>query len=75
MLHNRLRRFLPFHVSYKRLQTEREPEEADEDVSECLGDIQPAGGFSWLEYVIFLWLGVSMLWAWYVCRDYLDDST
>ena len=22
--------------------------------------------FSWLEYSIFLWMGVSMLWAWYV---------
>lgn len=21
--------------------------------------------FSWLEYAIFVWLGVAMLWAWY----------
>ena len=30
--------------------------------SEVLSDTS----FSWLEYSIFLWMGVSMLWAWYV---------
>lgn len=23
--------------------------------------------FSWTEYLIFLWLGVAMLWPWYAC--------
>lgn len=24
--------------------------------------------FSWHDYTVFLFLGVSMLWAWYVCK-------
>lgn len=69
MLSSRLRRLLPFHVSYERLQNERESGEEQDDLQECLGERQLAPSFSWLEYVIFLWLGVSMLWAWYVRQD------
>jgi hypothetical protein len=35
---------------------------------------RPKKPFSWLEYGIFLLLGVSMLWAWYVSLVPVDDS-
>lgn len=39
----------------------------DDDVSISDGEsIQPTSSFSWLEYSIFLLLGIAMLWAWYV---------
>lgn len=25
--------------------------------------------FSWIEYGIFVWLGIAMLWAWYARHD------
>ena len=40
-----------------------EPEDGDD---ETLTSIREGVPFSWLEYSVFLLLGVAMLWAWYV---------
>lgn len=55
---------------------QREYERIGEDESEAAAfeaderlqgsGLLPDVSFSWLEYSIFLWMGVSMLWAWYV---------
>lgn len=31
--------------------------------------------FSWVEYSVFLLLGISMLWAWYVAYQYTGPPT
>jgi equilibrative nucleoside transporter 1/2/3 len=36
----------------------------DESTQEGSDDGAPEAPFSWVEYVIFLLLGIAMLWAW-----------
>ncbi|KAL1305844.1 hypothetical protein AAFC00_004001 [Neodothiora populina] len=38
--------------------------QSTDDEREDDDEIQPTTGFSWLEYLVFLTLGVAMLWAW-----------
>ncbi|GAD95619.1 nucleoside transporter family [Paecilomyces variotii No. 5] len=50
---------------YEPLRDEAQVDELDDDVSVSHDEArQPASGFSWLEYSIFLLLGIAMLWAW-----------
>jgi solute carrier family 29 (equilibrative nucleoside transporter), member 1/2/3 len=40
--------------------------DAIDDMGTSFHEDAPKAEFSWVEYIIFLLLGVSMLWAWYV---------
>lgn len=54
---------------YERLHDEAQVDELDDDVSVSNSEPrQSTSNFSWLEYSIFLLLGIAMLWAWYVFR-------
>jgi hypothetical protein len=57
---------------YEPLQDEARADEFDDDISISDAEsIRATSRFSWLEYSIFLLLGIAMLWAWYVscfCR-------
>ncbi|PGH21633.1 hypothetical protein AJ80_03066 [Polytolypa hystricis UAMH7299] len=67
MVVSRVRQLLAPRVSYERLQDGRDPEERDEDDIHdgvAASTVLAEPPFSWLEYAIFLWMGVSMLWAW-----------
>lgn len=47
----------------------RDEAQVDDDDGVSISDgesTQPTSSFSWLEYSIFLLLGIAMLWAWYV---------
>lgn len=50
--------------TYEPIQDEREDDE--EEVEEYVDESQSSARFSWVEYSIFLLLGIAMLWAWYV---------
>ena len=64
MLRSRLQQFFQRRPSYGRLEDgERDPDEVDNGDLRNETTLPP---FSWLEYGIFVWMGVSMLWAWYV---------
>jgi solute carrier family 29 (equilibrative nucleoside transporter), member 1/2/3 len=39
-------------------------EDTEEGDDETLTSLQEGVPFSWLEYMVFLLLGVAMLWAW-----------
>ncbi|KAK2813345.1 hypothetical protein FQN50_000660 [Emmonsiellopsis sp. PD_5] len=60
-LEDRLRRLVR-RASYEQLLNEPEAGEVDEGLA--YEAEEPGLPFSWLEYSVFLWLGVSMLWAW-----------
>ena len=61
---DRIRQLLSGRTSYEPLEDETDAR----DIDDGLGDdaVTPAAEFSWVEYTIFLLLGNSMLWAWYV---------
>ena len=39
-------------------------DETDDDEDDTLTSLREEVPFSWLEYLVFLLLGVAMLWAW-----------
>lgn len=45
-----------------------EPLDNGQESDEPTGPKDPQSAFSWFEYAIFLLLGISMLWAWYILR-------
>ncbi|KAJ9358977.1 nucleoside transporter [Paecilomyces variotii] len=50
---------------YEPLRDEAQVDDDEDDVSISDGEsTQPTSSFSWLEYSIFLLLGIAMLWAW-----------
>ncbi|WEW61741.1 hypothetical protein PRK78_007235 [Emydomyces testavorans] len=62
MLRSHLQRLFNPPRSYERLGEE---DREQDEIEACVTPEAPASApFSWLEYGIFLWLGVSMLWAW-----------
>ncbi|ODH13350.1 hypothetical protein ACO22_07345 [Paracoccidioides brasiliensis] len=69
MLENRLRGLLERRQqSYEQLRDEADDEVIDHGVS-CSDSGLPledyaSSPFSWLEYSIFFWMGMNMLWAW-----------
>ena len=63
---DRLKNMLRSHQQYEPLQDGAEGYHHDEnDEDSELQDADHAQPFSWVEYTVFLWLGVAMLWAWY----------
>ncbi|EEP78440.1 conserved hypothetical protein [Uncinocarpus reesii 1704] len=62
MLRSRLERFFEPRRSYEQLGGE--DSEQDEIEGNAVREEPASSPFSWLEYGIFLWMGVSMLWAW-----------
>ena len=63
---DRLRQALKSGTPYEHVETEDVPEdgiyeEEQDDISASVEENE----FSWLNYTIFLLLGVAMLWAWY----------
>lgn len=64
---DRFREALKPGIPYEQVGTEDVPE--DEVYEEERGNAsvpEEQSDFSWLNYTIFLLLGVAMLWAWYV---------
>ncbi|KMP10006.1 hypothetical protein CIRG_09239 [Coccidioides immitis RMSCC 2394] len=62
MLRSRLQQLFAPRRLYKRVDVEdTERDGVEEDVTQ---EEPIPSAFSWLEYGIFLWMGVSMLWAW-----------
>ncbi|KLJ08856.1 hypothetical protein EMPG_09942 [Blastomyces silverae] len=74
MLEDRLRSLLTRRrqQSYEQLPDEADVRESEDgnsysdsgrghELDDCT-----ASPFSWLEYSILFWMGVNMLWAWYV---------
>jgi solute carrier family 29 (equilibrative nucleoside transporter), member 1/2/3 len=59
---NRFKRIFHADPAYEPIQDYQQ--EAD-DVSESEERRNDTSTFSWIEYSIFLLLGVAMLWAWY----------
>lgn len=59
----RIKRLFEPAPAYAPVDTTPEQEEEDDSSSQTLGD-GDGPPFSWLEYSIFLLLGVAMLWAW-----------
>jgi solute carrier family 29 (equilibrative nucleoside transporter), member 1/2/3 len=53
--------------AYERIQDDQHDDDADSISSDTQAD-PDSPPFSWIEYSIFLLLGVAMLWAWYVLR-------
>ena len=39
--------------------------DAEDNDGDTLTSVREEAPFSWLEYLVFLLLGVAMLWAWY----------
>lgn len=60
---DRVKRLFEPAPAYAPVDTAPEQEEEDDGSSQTLGDSHEPP-FSWLEYSIFLLLGVAMLWAW-----------
>ena len=52
--------------SYEPIQDDRDADDQYSQAGSELGEEETP--FSWLEYCVFLLLGVAMLWAWYVSR-------
>ena len=49
--------------------------DAEEDVRRPVLVVpDPAEPFSYVEYAVFLLLGIAMLWAWYVTLDTLQKA-
>ena len=44
-------------------------DDAGDNDDETLASTHEDAPFSWLEYSVFLLLGVAMLWAWYVSNS------
>ena len=68
---DRLKAFLqPSLPAYATLdahaEEDDEAEDGDNDVEGSQEEQNPGSPFSWLEYAIFVLLGMAMLWAWYV---------
>ena len=64
---DRLRQALKFGTPYEHVETEEAPEDgAYEEERDNASASEEENNFSWLNYIIFLLLGVAMLWAWYV---------
>ena len=64
---NRLRRFLAPRATYDAVEPrDVDHQEADAEDRPTNGKSRAAPPFSRYEYSVFLLLGVSMLWAWYV---------
>lgn len=61
---DRVKRFFQPQQPYEPIQDEGH-EDGESTVAESDDGIQEQP-FSWIEYFIFLLLGVAMLWAWYV---------
>jgi hypothetical protein len=59
---NRVKRIFQAEPAYEPIQDDHR--EAD-DVSESVERQNDTSTFSWIEYSIFLLLGIAMLWAWY----------
>lgn len=58
--------------AYEPIQNDQHDDDADSFSSDTQADPE-SPPFLWIEYSIFLLLGVAMLWAWYV-RSPLSDS-
>lgn len=64
---DRLRQAFKSGIPYKQVETEDVPEdEVHEEEPGNASVPEEEINFSWLNYTIFLLLGVAMLWAWYV---------
>ncbi|KAJ4674525.1 hypothetical protein HRR95_005653 [Exophiala dermatitidis] len=58
----RVKRFFRSSPDYEPLDNGAEREE--EDVHDESEEVEAEAPFSWVEYAIFLLLGIAMLWAW-----------
>ncbi len=58
--------------AYEPIHDQQHVEDSD-SVSEETQREAEGPGFSWVEYSIFLLLGVAMLWAWYGCPHTLVE--
>lgn len=61
---DRLREYLGTYGKTDREEYEPLADEGREEDS-SLRDGQEEVPFSWAEYLMFAWLGMAMLWAWY----------
>lgn len=61
---DRLRKLFSRRASYEPLEDVADSRDIDEGLS--AGTVTPAEKFSWIDFIIFLILGNSMLWAWYI---------
>lgn len=59
---NRVKRIFQDEPAYEPIQDGQQEVDDASDHEEIEDDSPP---FSWIEYSIFLLLGVAMLWAWY----------
>lgn len=53
-------------LEYRSLADDEDRERASDEDSALLGEFEdgPQVAFSWIEYGIFCFLGMAMLWAW-----------
>ncbi|KAK5083714.1 hypothetical protein LTR05_006218 [Lithohypha guttulata] len=61
---DRIRKFFEPSPAYTPINTEQDNDEEDDDDSSQTLEAASEPPFSWLEYCVFLLLGVAMLWAW-----------
>jgi equilibrative nucleoside transporter 1/2/3 len=59
---DRIRSLFRPRPDYEPLQNDAERD--DESVQDDVDDTASESPFSWVEYAIFLLLGIAMLWAW-----------
>lgn len=62
----RIRELLGKHHKPDRQEYEPLAEEGRELDGSTLEEDPEEVPFSWTEYIMFAWLGMAMLWAWYV---------
>lgn len=60
---NRIKQFFEPSPAYTPIETDHDDEDDDGESSQTIHE-SAESPFSWLEYSIFLLLGVAMLWAW-----------
>jgi equilibrative nucleoside transporter 1/2/3 len=65
---DRIRKLFLRRTSYEPLEDDAEPRDVDDELTNESPDepVPEATRFSWVDFIIFLLLGNSMLWAWYI---------